>query len=92
VEALLHFPSCFFYTVQNYVANSYQQSLHCCISGVGGGAQGVQVHPQKFPYVENSGKILENPGKICVNLRKICENLCKIPENLDKNGAQRCLI
>jgi len=52
----------------------------------------VQVHTQKFPYVENPGKILENPGKICVNLRKIYENLCKIPENLGTNGAQRCWI
>jgi len=48
------------------------------------GVQGVQVHPQKFWFIENLGKIPENPDKIPYYLGKILENL-------SKNGAQRCL-
>jgi len=40
--------------------------------------QGVKVHHQKFPYVENPGKIVEN--------------LYKVSENLSKHGAQRSLV
>jgi len=42
----------------------------------------VQLHSQKFWFVEN-------PGEICENLRKILENLGKLSENTGKNGAQR---
>jgi len=56
-------------------------------SGVGGGVQGVQAHPQKFWFVENPGKILENFGNIPENPNKIPKYLGQIPENLGKNGA-----
>jgi len=32
-------------------------------SGVGGGVQGLQAHPQKFRFAENVGKSPENLGK-----------------------------
>jgi len=58
-------------------------------SGVGGGVQGVQAHPQKLWFVANPGKIPEKNGKFPENLGKIPENLGKTPKNPGKNGAQR---
>ena len=51
-------------------------------SGVGGGGEGVQVHPQKFWFVENSGKITENLGKIPENLGNIPKILAKVAPNV----------
>jgi len=51
----------------------------------------MQVHPQKFSFVENPGKIPKNLGKLPENPGKIPENLNKFPENPGKTGVQRCL-
>jgi len=50
------------------------------------GLHGVQVHPQKFWFVKNPGKIHENLCKIYENVSKILENLGKLPEKLAKRA------
>ena len=52
----------------------YCTMCHC--TGVWGGIQGGQAHPQNFWFGENPGKICGNLGKMCEHLRKIA--LCAL--------------
>jgi len=61
-------------------------------SGVGGGVQGVQAHPQKLWFVANPGKIPEKTGnslKIWAKFLKIWEKPLKILEKMAPNVSRK---
>ena len=49
----------------------------------------MQVHPRKFLFRENPGKITTRLGKICENLCKIIEKSVQTPQKYNKNGVKR---